>query len=221
MRNDELTRIDDLTDEEFAAIATATLLHPPVPSGHLYLYRAEVANYVLRYRGQRNSITHRLINLACTDVSYIARACNIWWQSLKRRFCKNLLELPEKARAANKATILFFGLLLIATVIVFVHIVYNIGIPKHSAQGKEVGKLLETFGNVALALGAIWTSSGVILSNREMVKFSRRDEKTSEEEALKILTTGAAAASKRAWDGVGLLLFGVALILLKVWGVKD
>jgi hypothetical protein len=207
MQDEKLIKIGNLTKDERAAVAPASLLQPPVPDGHLYLYRADVAGCTLRHRGRCKSPACRLLR------NCLQFPDEVWagWKKLKHAL-----------KTEHKVTTLFFYCVMALAGVVFVSLFIKNGVAGHESteNAKEAlkasAKLIETAGDLALALGALWTASGVILSNQETQKLVT-SVNTNVSESLAILKAAAATASKRAWQGVGMLIFGTAMLLVKTW----
>ncbi|WP_322024365.1 hypothetical protein [Burkholderia sp. BCC1977] len=195
--NAAILKIEDLTKEERAAIAKASILQPSVPDGHLYVYAADVRRLSEWYAS-------RCVSLPC-------------------RLLRNILQFPDELCSGDflrslarehKATTIFY--LCVAAVGLFVAVCLFV------KKDANPANFFEAFGTLALFFGAFWTATGVTLSARESQKLVSSDDQTLDHgEALKILASAARAASGRAWNGVFLLGLGTFLILVKILIAHD
>ena len=203
--SNKLIKFEELTKEERAAIANISLLTPPVPDGHLYLYRADVEAWLQRHVGMCASWMCRLLR-SCLEFPGDVR--------------EGWTQLQERRKKEHIATTLFLVLVAVLFLVVFFSLFTNPDVTGHEAgpieRMKHSARVLESAGTIALGLGALWTATGVILSMRE-IKELINDLNADASRLVSILKAAALTASVRAWQGVGMLLVGTALLLVKIW----
>ncbi len=145
MLNVKLQRVDELSSEERTAIRAISLLQPPVPNGHLYLYRADVMACVEHHR-MRNKLR-----------SYLS---------------DRVRQLKESNNATILSILLIVAVEIGSLAITLSP---KIHFSNYKQARDLLSLILDIAGNMSVAFGALWTASGAIISRHERKKLFAED----------------------------------------------